>query len=941
MGAEPPGHARKQGLLEREVEFAALGEAFGRLASGSGSLILVEGPAGIGKTALLEEAVTRARRQSAGVLRSRGGELEREMPFGVARQLFEPVIERAPSRQREALLTGSAELALTALGRAEVSQDGELDPFAPIHGLYWLVSNLAEQTPVTLVVDDAHWLDSRTLDFLLYLARRLDDVAVLVVAAIRSGEPGRPSELERLSAEAEILRPAPLSHSAVDRLIAAKLDAQPAPQFSAACSDSTGGNPFLVTEVTRTLRADGIAPSAAAAESIAAVGAESIARYVLTRLRGFGPEALELANAIAILGTSSQLRHATALAGLTQGRAVQLCDRLRAAQIFSPELPVEFVHPVVRSVIYRELPSGERSALHRRAADVLSRAGVPPEEISPHLLACEPNGDAWVVEQLQSAASAALAAGAPGSAAAFLERALSEPPEDETPLLYLLGLARKATSPWDAAGLFARVADRAPTEDLRRDARWECAFAYFSAGALEQAADWQGQLVDALPAGSERALIEESQLYCMRLIHRGREMESARRLERVAQGVGTRGQGERLIRQAQSIERFADCAGVDEVTALAASFSPPPFEPNPVGVIVPALACKVLAWSGRWVEAREATERGLEGARSRGLLLDQAYSLGFLAEIDRLAGRLADSEGAAQSAWDLLRDLAPETLPAWSAMTNLAATLIARGERSRALDVLGPRDLSAKPSAIPMTPYALEIRASIRMASGEWESAVDDWLELGEDLETLGIRNPAQCPWRQEAAPALAALGRTAEARELISIAEERVRRFGAAHAIGGVLRARGMIEPRTRSIGTLRDSIAALEDYGPPHELARSLLELGAAMRRNGERADSREPLRQALDLAHRSGATGVEERAREELAAAGSRPRRAVRTGVAALTPSELRTARLAAEGLGNVEIAQHLFVTRKTVEKHLGNAYSKLEISGREYLPQALAE
>ena len=125
----------------------------------------------------------------------------------------------------------------------------------------------------------------------------------------------------------------------------------------------------------------------------------------------------------------------------------------------------------------------------------------------------------------------------------------------------------------------------------------------------------------------------------------------------------------------------------------------------------------------------------------------------------------------------------------------------------------------------------------------------------------------------------------------------------------------------------------------GPPHELARSLVDLGSVQRRHGQRSESRDPLRRALELAHLSGARGLAERAREELAAAGSRPRSVFRTGVDSLTASELRTARLAAQGLGNVEIAQLLFVTRKTVEKHLGNAYTKLEIASREELPAAL--
>ena len=200
---------------------------------------------------------------------------------------------------------------------------------------------------------------------------------------------------------------------------------------------------------------------------------------------------------------------------------------------------------------------------------------------------------------------------------------------------------------------------------------------------------------------------------------------------------------------------------------------------------------------------------------------------------------------------------------------------------------------------------------------------------MGEDLEELRLFNPAMVSWRQELVPALAALDRAAEARPIIAEGEDRARAFGAPHVIGAMLRARSSIETKRRGIQTLRESVAALEKKGPAHELAHSCLELGAALRRTGERSESREPLRRALELAHVSGADGLARRTREELAAVGSRPRRVFRTGVDSLTASELRTAKLAAEGLRNVEIAQRLFVTEKTVEKHLSNTYTKLEI------------
>ena len=359
-----------------------------------------------------------------------------------------------------------------------------------------------------------------------------------------------------------------------------------------------------------------------------------------------------------------------------------------------------------------------------------------------------------------------------------------------------------------------------------------------------------------------------------------------------------------------------------------------------IGPVV-SIASKVLAWSGRWEVAREATARGWEDGRSSGLLHVASYREAALAEIDCLAGRLADAEAEARTAWDILRDLEPVSLPVLSAVSSLLVTLIARDHLDEAQELAEQWDLSAPFSVVPLAPPLLHIRGTLRLARGELESGAEDLVAIGEDLEAMHMLNPAAIPWRQHVVPALGALDRTAEARRIAAEGERRARAFGAGHVIGTMLRARSSIETKRRRISTLRESVAALEPSGPPHELAHSCLELGARAASRRPARDSREPLRRALELAHTSGADGIARRAREELAAAGSRPRSVFRTGVDSLTASELRTAKLAAEGLSNVEIAQRLFVTRKTVEKHLGNAYTKLEIPSRKELAGALAE
>jgi DNA-binding CsgD family transcriptional regulator len=186
---------------------------------------------------------------------------------------------------------------------------------------------------------------------------------------------------------------------------------------------------------------------------------------------------------------------------------------------------------------------------------------------------------------------------------------------------------------------------------------------------------------------------------------------------------------------------------------------------------------------------------------------------------------------------------------------------------------------------------------------------------------------------------ALLRLGERERARELAEAELVDARAFAAPRAVGIALRAAGLAFGGEHGLELLGDSVAALGSSPALLERAHSLAELGAALRRAGHRAAAREPLAEALDLAARCGARPLAARAREELKATGARPRREWRTGLEALTPSELRVVRLAAEGKTNREIAHALYVTMKTVEGHLARAYGKLEISGRGELPQVL--
>jgi DNA-binding CsgD family transcriptional regulator len=186
----------------------------------------------------------------------------------------------------------------------------------------------------------------------------------------------------------------------------------------------------------------------------------------------------------------------------------------------------------------------------------------------------------------------------------------------------------------------------------------------------------------------------------------------------------------------------------------------------------------------------------------------------------------------------------------------------------------------------------------------------------------------------------VARLGDHDRAVELAAEDLRLARAFGAPHALGVALRAAALIQGGTRGLEQLTEAVAVLDGTGINLELARTLTEHGAALRRAGYRRDARQPLRRGLDLAARCGALALAARARDELVTAGGRPRRQPVSGAESLTASELRVARLAAQGLTNRQIAQALFVSMKTVSTHLGHVYAKLDVTDRARLAAALS-
>jgi ATP/maltotriose-dependent transcriptional regulator MalT len=359
----------------------------------------------------------------------------------------------------------------------------------------------------------------------------------------------------------------------------------------------------------------------------------------------------------------------------------------------------------------------------------------------------------------------------------------------------------------------------------------------------------------------------------------------------------------------------------------------------PNSVLVGAIG-NGLIYAGALSQASRLYHDSITAAARRGNRLAVAWQSTMRAKASLRLGEIRRAEAEARLALRVFEEGSGEPGVAWC-VAHLLDALLARGALDEAAELV-ERDL-VRASAAPTLPVALmhTSLARFHLACGEPGAALRDARAAGS-LVSATIRNPYCCDWRSAAAVALSALG---DRDAACATAEEELvdaRRFAVREAEGASLRTLGLVIGGTDGVQALRDSVAVLEHAEGRLEHARSLLELGAALRRAGMRTEARDVLRTALDATARMGASGLADRAHDELVTAGARPRRDRRllSGRESLTASEDRIAVFASEGLSNREIAQRQFVTVKAVEWHLHNVYRKLDVSSRDDLPEALA-
>lgn len=918
MAPPPSGENR---LLERDLELAVMSEVLAGAAAGRPGLVAIEGPGGIGKTRLLSEAREWAERAGVLALVARGSERERQLPFGIVEQLF-----------------GHELLAIRGAGAIPEDAGDDADTsFATFAALVRVAERLTADRPLMLLVDDLHLGDEPSLQFFGYLARRLGRLSVTLIGTMRPFERSPTAALlsELVGDPRTVsIRPRPLTDKATAALVAQRLGHPADATFSAVCREATGGNPLLLGELLKSLRLARVLPDATSVARIDELGPRAVLRTVLMRLAGLPAGAGALARAIAILGDSADLPLAAELAALQPAAASSAASALIAAEILADQTTPRFVHPLVGSAVYEEIPVPDRARAHARAASLLANRGRPAGMIAAHLLLAPPDGDPRSYDVLRGAARASLRAGAPGAAVAYLERALAEPPPAEQRADAVFALAR-ATMLFEgpAAEPHLREALRL-TSDAATRVRIAIELARLlmftmrvdeSIPVLHEAARELGPGSGDL--GRMLATTElMAPLFDPGYLPPREQLERGRRLP-LEPGIGAK------MLAAVSARHWAYGGGsADDCAALALAaldggdlLAVDNVFLSVTAVLVLELADRPEAEAGWDALLRDADTRGSRQSELA-VSLFRGFALGR-------RGQLTAAEVSVHEALD--------AIAAWKGGDGRvhAAAFLSAIRRERG-DLAGARDaLHAVPRPEGAADEArLWLDSSIELLLAE--SRFDEALAAAHDAERrfAYLVNPIDTPTPQHRATALHRLGRHDEAVAVAEQALAKVLAWGSPGAVARARRARGLIQGAA-GLDQLQQAVDVVRGTPARLELAKSQIELGAALRAANQRAEARPVLRQALELTTLLGAAGLAARARTELHTAGGRPRTTALTGPAALTDSELRVVKRAAAGDTNREIAETLFVTPKTVELHLSNAYRKLGVAGRRELAAAL--
>ncbi|MFJ3794577.1 AAA family ATPase [Kitasatospora sp. NPDC090091] len=933
-------------LIGREPELEAL-EGLLRQGVANGTFVLIQGEFGTGRTALLRAALGRARRDGDTVLSAWADPSEQGMELGVARQLFEPALAAAGTDAPPAgPAAGAAELLWPVEPVAPSAPAG--DPTAAtLTGLYRLTAHLAARGRLVIGIDDLQWADRASLLWLQRLLRRADELPVVVVATV--GPAPATADPDVLARLVPLFRHRVALTALDDESVAAATEAllgEPGDdRFREAVRTTTGGNPFLLHTLLRTIKAAGHGPDRETAARITRFVPADAGRALHLLVTTAGPHTRDVARAVAVLGGAPALDVVAAATGLPEPAVLDAVHALeRTGLMRRSGHTAAFACPMIGIALADDVLPSIRQDVHVRAAELMVAQSAPAEQTAVHAVHAS-LGLPWVPEVLERAAAAALRAGAADRAAELLRRALREPLEDElrATLVIRLGEAGLAFDvPEAVRNLWLGL-------DLSRDPVERAAAARRLAGALFA--------VDRYPDGlavlerTAASLRETDAALALRLeidqVYAGlHEVESApgvlpRLLDlRIEDAAGT--SAERPLAALLGLRAIVRGESPAEAVALVRQALTHGMNPADDESFVYSGAVLLLGATGETELALDHADAAVEQARTRGSAFTLAHSRIIRAAVYGQLGRVPDCQDEAEAALAALREIGVDPRHSHSvlAAATLTDALVLQGRLDEAQAVLERAGLTGNLNGHWINDHVHLVRGRLRAAQGRPAEALTDFRECGRRTGARGMRCPWIYPWRSEAALALAALGEPEQARTLAAEELELALRWGVPEAVGAARRALALATGGPEGLELLREAVRTLAATPGRSRHAQALGDLGAQLRRAGRVAEARACLQEAVTAAHRCGAVLVADRALDELRAAGDRPRTRSFQGPAALTPTEHRVAGLAARGMTNREIAQHLFVGLRTVEVHLTHVYGKLGIDGRPGLAAALA-
>jgi DNA-binding CsgD family transcriptional regulator len=905
-------------LLDRERERAVLDGLLEDLRSGRGRALVVRGEAGVGKSALLEYTAGAA--ADMRLAQAAGAESEMELAFASLHLLCAPLLDRLedlPGPQRD------------ALGTAFGLRTGDApDRFLVALAVLTLLSEVAEERPLLCVVDDAQWLDRASAQVLAFAARRLLAEPVGLIFAAR--EPGEQFRgLPDLEVRGLLDKDA---RALLASAVRVRLDEQVWDRIVA----ETNGNPLALLELPR-----GLSPT----QLVGGFGLVGVQAVPARIEQGFRKrlEALPADTRSLMLVAAAEPAGDPVLVWRAAGRLgipASAAEAASADGLLEIGARVRFRHPLVRSAVYSSASLPQRRAAHQALAEVTD-PGHDPDRRAWHLAAATPGPDEKVAAELERSAGRAQARGGMAAAAAFLRRAveLTGEPARRSERALAAAQASLLAGALDAASDLLAMAAAGPLDELQQ-AR---------AGLL------RGQLAFASSAGSDAPALL---------------VKAAQQLEPLDAALARQTYLDALA-AAMFAGQFAGAGSLHEVARAARSAPPPAAAPRPSDLLLDGLA--VLVTEGR-ARAAPLLRRAARVFAEGEITVEEGLRWGWLATVvavtvweeeywRAIVARLLQSVREA----GLLVDL-----PIW--VQSVAITEILRGDFAAAASLIAEAEAIAAVTESGFARYAAVWLAGLRGAEAEAapliQAVTTDSRAAGQGMGVqwsqwvAAILYNSLGRYEQALAEAHQAAGQAPELNisgwalpELIEAASRTGQTALAADALGRLAEATSTgqsdwgqgIYARCRALlldgqdaeGSYREAVDRLSRVGFRPELARAHLLYGEWLRREGRRADARAQLRTAHEMFAAIGMLAFAERARRELLATGETVRKRTLGTHDQLTPQEAQIARLARAGLSNQEIGGQLFLSARTVEWHLSKVFTKLEISSRRQLQQALPD